>query len=353
MVNALMRPLVVELLAKGIEARLLLQDIGGSGLGRVFLQGETHALVSSVLLGMAGLDALDVNAKPQPPDRELAQAIERRGGREGHAVIGANRRREPKFSEGVLEDREGELFLRRRQGLTREQVAGREIRDGQRIAVPAIAEHELAFVVGAPKGVGVGRARELGAGGGVWPAAAVFHKPVAIEHGMHGAIGGEVGRGRLPPQLFANLRCAPAWVLSLQPDDRRFKLRRQSIRRAIGSPTPIRERRLATVLVTVVNLVARFAGDPKLGAERRHLLALEQPGNKPNTLVHGLTLLPRHAPSLGAKVSPMCPEYGVTYVSGRTLDILRGFASIGGCVAAPCPFAAPDIIKQTSRDDVL
>jgi hypothetical protein len=30
-------------------------------------------------------------------------------------------------------------------------------------------------------------------------------------------------------------------------------------------------------------------------------------------------ILPRHAPSCeGAKVSPMCPEYGVTYLSGRT-----------------------------------
>jgi hypothetical protein len=33
-----------------------------------------------------------------------------------------------------------------------------------------------------------------------------------------------------------------------------------------------------------------------------------------------VTLLPRHAPSaLGGKVSPMCPEYRVTYVSGSTL----------------------------------
>jgi len=32
-----------------------------------------------------------------------------------------------------------------------------------------------------------------------------------------------------------------------------------------------------------------------------------------------VTLLPRHAPSaLGGKVSPMCPEYRVTYLSGRT-----------------------------------
>jgi len=43
------------------------------------------------------------------------------------------------------------------------------------------------------------------------------------------------------------------------------------------------------------------------------------PGDKPESLVHDVTLLPRHAPSCEeGKVSPMCPEYGVTYVSGST-----------------------------------
>ena len=47
---------------------------------------------------------------------------------------------------------------------------------------------------------------------------------------------------------------------------------------------------------------------------------IEQTGHKPKPLVHDGTLLPRHAPSSeGAKVSPMCPEYRVTYLSGRTL----------------------------------
>jgi hypothetical protein len=34
-----------------------------------------------------------------------------------------------------------------------------------------------------------------------------------------------------------------------------------------------------------------------LGAQRRHFLALEQAGDKPESLVHDVTLLPRHAPS--------------------------------------------------------
>jgi hypothetical protein len=40
-----------------------------------------------------------------------------------------------------------------------------------------------------------------------------------------------------------------------------------------------------------------------------------------------VTLLPRHAPSSeGAKVSPMCPEYGVTYLSGRTPSALQSLS---------------------------
>ena len=48
-----MRPLVVEALDEGIEAGLLLQDIGGGRLGRFGLQRQMHALVAAVLLGMA------------------------------------------------------------------------------------------------------------------------------------------------------------------------------------------------------------------------------------------------------------------------------------------------------------
>ena len=49
---------------KAIEPRLLLEDIGRGRLGGFGLQREMHALVAAVLLGMPGLDALDLNAEP-------------------------------------------------------------------------------------------------------------------------------------------------------------------------------------------------------------------------------------------------------------------------------------------------
>jgi hypothetical protein len=99
----------------------------------------------------------------------------------------------------------------------------------------------------------------------------------------------------------------------------RRRRRRRTIRLTIRSSTAIAEGLDAAVLVPVEDLVARFPRNPELGAQRRHLLTLKQAGDESEPLVHDVTLLPRHAPSSeGAKVSPMCPEYGVTYLSGRT-----------------------------------
>src|SRR5437660_1080739 len=124
---------------------------------------------------------------------------------------------------------------------------------------------------------------------------------------------------RLPPQLEAVIvrlkREYPGWGAPKI----REKLRRQSIRLAMRAAAAIAERRDPTVLIPLVNLVPGLARNPERGAQRRHLLALEQAGHKPEPLVHDVTLLPRHAPSCGErKVSPMCPEYRVTYLSGRT-----------------------------------
>ena len=45
-----------------------------------------HPLMPAVLVGAGGLDELGPNAEPEPPDGELAEAVERVRGREGHAV---------------------------------------------------------------------------------------------------------------------------------------------------------------------------------------------------------------------------------------------------------------------------
>src|SRR4029077_10884283 len=87
-----------------VKACLLLEHVRGGGVGRLRFQREVPPFMSAVLLWMARLDALDLNAQPQPPDRQLAEAIERRRRREGHPVVGADRGGEPKLLEGALED---------------------------------------------------------------------------------------------------------------------------------------------------------------------------------------------------------------------------------------------------------
>jgi hypothetical protein len=58
------RALVVVAVDEVIELRLLLQEVLRRGLGSFFLQRQVHPLMAAVLLGMTGLDALDVNSEP-------------------------------------------------------------------------------------------------------------------------------------------------------------------------------------------------------------------------------------------------------------------------------------------------
>src|SRR5688572_33502969 len=110
-------------------------------------------------------------------------------GRKRDAVIGPNHLRESKLLERALEDREGELLLGGQQRLARQQVATGEVGDRQRVAVLAIAEQELAFVVGTPERIRLRRARELGPRSAWTPPAPMMHQAVAIEHGVDRADG--------------------------------------------------------------------------------------------------------------------------------------------------------------------
>src|SRR5215216_1134410 len=295
-----------------------------------------HPLVAPVLLRMPRLSALDLNPQPEPPHRELTEPIQPRRCRERDPVIGPHRLGQPEFFEGPLEHREGEFFLGRRQRLARQQVATGKVGDRQRIAVPPIAKHELALVVGAPEYVGLGRVRQRRPGRGRPPASPPLHEAVPIEDSVNGADRGQVWRRKLLAQFLADLRRAPPGILPLQPNDRRFDRCRQPIGLAIRALAAIGQRLESTILVAVENLVARLPRDPERSAQGRHLLALEQAGDKPEPLVHDVTLLPRHAPSCRrGKVSPMCPEYGVTYLSGRTVEG-AAFVSGGG---STCPIS--------------
>src|SRR5262245_30586325 len=73
----LMGPVRVVARDEVVEAALLLQHVRGGGLRGFALQREVHALVPSVLLWVPGPDPLDLNPETEPPDRQLAQTVER------------------------------------------------------------------------------------------------------------------------------------------------------------------------------------------------------------------------------------------------------------------------------------
>ncbi len=63
-----MRSFIVELAHEIVKAGLLLKAVHSRRACRFLLEGEMHALMTPVLLRMARLDALDGDAKPEPPD---------------------------------------------------------------------------------------------------------------------------------------------------------------------------------------------------------------------------------------------------------------------------------------------
>jgi hypothetical protein len=60
--ESFVRSFVVEDLDEFVEARLLLKEIASGWFGSFFFQGERHAFMTAVLLGMPGLDPFDADA---------------------------------------------------------------------------------------------------------------------------------------------------------------------------------------------------------------------------------------------------------------------------------------------------
>ena len=108
-----MRPLGVELVDEGVEAFLLLDGVAGGWPGGMLLQGEVHALVSTVLLGVSGFDALEPQAEAEPPAGELGQIEEAVGACKGQAVVGADGVRQSALLEDALEGGDDGLFAGR------------------------------------------------------------------------------------------------------------------------------------------------------------------------------------------------------------------------------------------------
>ena len=110
--------------------------------------------MTTILLGMAGLDAFNADSQAQPPHRELAQIEQGVGRSEGHTVITADVGGQAALLEKPLKHGKSVIFSGGRKRFAREQKTTGMVSNGQRIAILTIAQQELAFVIGTPQFVG-------------------------------------------------------------------------------------------------------------------------------------------------------------------------------------------------------
>src|SRR5580658_5895325 len=135
---------------------------------------------------------------------------------------------------------------------------------------------------------------------------------MAIQDGMNGAAGWHFHFARQSPEeALPDLAGAPVWFLALGGDDGRFELLGQLVCISVGAPGTIREPLQSAFLITLKDLVAGFAGDLKLAAQRGHALPVFEPNYESYAFVHNRTFLPWHpapAPFQGKKCNP-CLRY--------------------------------------------
>src|SRR5690349_1478104 len=107
--------------------------------------------------------------------------------------------RQTTLLEETLERGESELFPVGFHGLAQQQVTRSMIGDRQRVAVALVAQHKLAFVVGAPQVIRARPGRQRRTLGARSRPRSLGYQPVTIQHRMNGAAGRNLHRMRQAP----------------------------------------------------------------------------------------------------------------------------------------------------------
>src|SRR5580704_12223218 len=134
---------------------------------------------------------------------------------------------------------------------------------------------------------------------------------MAIQDGVNGAASRNFHFARQSSEeALPDLAGAPVGFLALGGDDGRFELLGQLVCISVGAPGTIREPLQSAFLITFEDLIADFAGDLKLAAQRGHALPVFQPNHESYAFVHNRTFLPWHP------TRPPSRGKSVTHVSG-------------------------------------
>src|SRR5579862_7305369 len=201
---------------------------------------------------------------------------------------------------------------------------------GQRVAVPAVAELELALEVGTPEVVRRDPCGERRARRAMARPTDQLDQAVPVQHGVDGALGRDADVAiQTPNEQLADLAGSPMGLVALEADDQALDLLRQLVGVSHRPPRAVAQGLEPVLLVAVEDLVPGLPRDPELAADLRHRLAVQQPRDEPQTLVHHRTLLPghRHLPPgmPGGRCHP-CVRYDLSPMS-RAAHALHGAVS--------------------------
>jgi hypothetical protein len=143
------------------------------------------------------------------------------------------------------------------------------IRDGQRIAVAAIAKFELSFEIGAPQIIGYGALRQRRAARPVARPAAALDQAMAIEDRMDGAFGRNPDIAVKPSdQQFPDLARAPVRLLGLETDNQALDLLRQLVGIAAPAASSDRSGPQARAPCSDRKSCSRSCGIPRIPGKR-------------------------------------------------------------------------------------
>src|SRR5262249_29093270 len=308
--QSLMGAFVVVLPAKGIEAPLLAGEVAAGRACGFGLESSVHPFMTTVLLGVRGLDELGVDAEANPPDGQAGQAAQGGGG-EGHAVVGAD-----DAWQAVLVKQPAEHGLAAGgfgggQTLAGEQVAAEAVDDGEGVAVETVAGLEVTLEVGGPDVVGgehgsQGPARMTGTG----TAAPPGDEAVTLEEIAAGAARGPFPGRVLSRENTQQLLGTPGGMTVTGLEQSLHDNRRCFMRAGVWPAGPVAEPPETAGLIAGGPFVGGLAADAEPFAQLGHgdEVSLEV-GDEFESLVHGGRLAPRHAgTSRGAR--------SVTHVPG-------------------------------------
>ena len=264
--KSLMRPLVVELRPKRIEAFLLGPEVGRGRSRRLGLEGPVHTFVAAVLLGFSGFNELGGDAELDPPGTELGEPSEGHGS-EGNAVVGADPFREAVGSENPLEHTHCGIEGGSQEPLALEEEAAVAVLDGEGVAVGAIGGLEVALEVSSPDPVGLcepgqrpTRVRRSTASPGR------RNEPVALQDIMGRALGWERPGGMLTSEVGEELLGPPGGVTLPGLEKSLDDVGRRQLARCLWPTRSLGQARRAVLEVTADPFVARLAADPVASA---------------------------------------------------------------------------------------